>query len=165
MSLKYTTPFEREPGTLALLLRQSYADLLETEPEFWRPEIENWEQFDREVFQNPDTVGACTFLSWWGSEVVGFFSFDPRGRPALGIIGHNCILPGFRRRGLGKKQIYEIIRRFRQMGIRRALVTTNDHPFFIPARRMYLSCGFQEVAREPWTRNTQQNIVRYEMEL
>jgi len=165
MPLKHTTPFECEPGILALLLKQSYAELVETEPELWQPERENWVQFDREVFQNPDTVGACTFLSWWGNEVVGFLSFDPRQQPTLGVIGHNCILPSFRRQGFGKQQIREIIWRFRKLELRRAIVSTNDHPFFKPAQRMYLACGFQEVDRQPWARNHRQNIVHYEMEL
>mgnify|MGYP000418683726 CR=1 FL=1 len=165
MPLRYTTPFDREPGIIAQLLEQSYAGLVEAEPELWQPEQENWKQFDREVFSNPGTVGACCFLSWWKTEIVGFFSFDPRQKPTLGIIGHNCVLPRFRRQGFGKQQIREIIRRFKQMGIKRAMVSTSSHPFFKPAQRMYLACGFEEVARKPWTGDVQQNMVRYEMRL
>ena len=47
MDLRYTSPFKREPGIIAWLLKQSYAKLLEADPELWGPEKENWEEFDR----------------------------------------------------------------------------------------------------------------------
>ena len=74
----YTSPFERDHGIIDWLLNQSYAEIIETEPDFWKPEKENWRQTDCSVFENPDTIGACTFLSWYKTDVVGFFSFDPR---------------------------------------------------------------------------------------
>ena len=82
MELKYTSPFEREPGIISGLLNQSYAELVQAQPELWESEKENWEEFDRNVFENPDTIGACTFLTWCGKDIVGFFSFDPRPGPA-----------------------------------------------------------------------------------
>ena len=165
MNLRFTSPFEREPGTIASLLNQSYAELVEAEPENWQPEIENWEQSDRGVFENPKTVGACVFLSWAEAILVGFMCFDPRPRPAYGVIGHNCILPKFRNRGFGKQQINEILRRFRDIGIKSAKVSTNDHLFFIPAQRMYTACGFLEVKRVPWDRDPKQSMIHYEMEI
>ncbi|MCP4707957.1 MAG: GNAT family N-acetyltransferase, partial [Planctomycetes bacterium] len=165
MNLRFTSPFERKPGVVASLLNQSYAELVEAEPENWRPEIENWVQSDRSVFENPKTVGACTFLSWVETNLVGFFCFDPRPRPAYGVIGHNCILPEFRSRGFGKQQINEILRRFRDIGIKSAKVSTNDHPFFIPAQQMYTACGFREVKRVPWDRDPKQCMIHYEMEI
>jgi len=165
MKLRYTSPFEREPGIIDWLLNQSYAEIVEAEPEFWEPEKENWEQSDRDVFENPDTVGACTFLSWSGTDIAGFFSFDPRPQPAYGVIGHNCILPEYRGQGFGQQQICEILRRFRETGIRQARVSTNDHPFFVPAQRMYAACGFREVKRIPWDRDFNQRMIHYEIEL
>jgi GNAT superfamily N-acetyltransferase len=165
MDLRYTSPFEREPGIIVWLLNDSYAELVEAQPELWEPEKENWEETDRNVFENPGTIGACTFLSWCGTDVVGFFSFDPRPRPAYGVIGHNCILPEYRNQGFGKRQIGEILRKFRQIGIRQARVSTNDHPFFVPAQRMYIACGFVEVKRVPWDRDQKQNMIHYEMEI
>ena len=165
MELKYTSPFEREPGIISWLLHQSYAELVQSLPDLWETEKENWEEFDRNVFGNPGTIGACTFLTWCGKDVVGFFSFDPRPAPAYGVIGHNCILPEYRNRGFGKRQIAEILRRFRQMGIRQAKVSTNDDPFFVPAQRMYTACGFVEVRRVPLDRDPKQNIIHYEMKI
>ncbi|MCP4645710.1 MAG: GNAT family N-acetyltransferase [bacterium] len=165
MELRYTSPFERGPGMIDWLLNESYAALVEAEPELWESEKENWAETDRSVFENPISVGACTYLSWCGDEVAGFFSFDPRPWPDHGIIGHNCILPEYRGHGFGKEQIREALRLLKELGIRRARVSTNDHPFFVPAQRMYVGCGFREVKRVPWERDPGQNMIHYELEL
>ena len=59
----------------------------------------------------------------------------------------------------------EILRRFKEIGIRQAKVSTNNHPFFIPAQRMYTACGFREVNRIPWDRDISQNMIHYELDL
>jgi GNAT superfamily N-acetyltransferase len=125
----------------------------------------NWEETDRDVFENPGTIGACTFLSWRETDIVGFFSFNPRPQPAYGVIRHNCILPGYRNQGFGKQQIGKILQKFREIDIRRARVSTNGHPFFVPAQRMYVACGFVEVERVPWERDPKQNIIHYEIDI
>jgi len=165
MKLRFTSPHGQEPGLIASLLKQSYAELLESDPEQWRSEVPKWEQFDREVFEYPETVGLCVFLSWFDDQLVGFGSYDPQQKPESGIVGHNCVLPESRGRGFGKQQIQEIIRRFRAMGIRLARVSTGEHPFFIPAQRMYTACGFQETGRRPWDGDPSQNLIEYEMRL
>lgn len=165
MKLTYTSPFEAGPGIISRLLNESYAELIEDESEVWEAEKANWEESDRNVFENPSTIGACTFLSWYGPAIVGFFSFDPRPRPAYGVIGHNCILPEYRRQGFGKQQVNEVLRRLTQGGIGQAQVSTNDHPFFLSAQRMYTACGFVEVRRSPWERDPRQNMIYYEKEL
>lgn len=165
MNIKFTTALEQKPGIIADLLKCSYADIVSSVPEDWGQEKANWEEFDREVFLFPDSVGACAFLTWWDGRLVGFGSCDPRQRPHFGIVGHNCILPEFRGKGFGKQQIHEILRRFAAMGILLAKVSTNAHPFFIPAQRMYLSCGFTEVRRVPWDRNPELHIIEYERKL
>ena len=165
MKLNFTSPCDQEAGVLASLLKRSYAGLVESDPEHWGPEIPKWEQFDREVFANPATIGRCVFLSWSGDQLVGLGSYDPRQRPAIGIVGHNCVLPEFRGRGLGRQQIQEILRRFRVIGIKRAAVSTNAHPFFRPAQRMYAACGFRETGRRPWDGDRSQDMIEYEIEL
>jgi len=159
MILQFKSIHNQEPGILSSLLFESYADLIESDPIHWKPEESNWNEFDRDAFGNPETVGAYVFLSWHGQELVGFASFDPRQRPLCGIIGHNCILPEFRGKGFGKQQVNEILDRFIIFGIRTAKVTTNDNPFFIPAQRMYKSCGFQEIFREPWEGDKTQSLI------
>jgi GNAT superfamily N-acetyltransferase len=165
MRLRFTSPHDQQPGVIASVLKRSYDHLAESDPKHWGPEVMKWEDFDREVFKHPDTIGSCVFLSWSGDQLVGFGSYDPRQKPALGVVGHNCILPEFRGRGFGKKQIREILRRFQTQGIRRAKVSTGAHPFFVPAQRMYTACGFQETGRHPSDGDPSQDAIEYEMEL
>ena len=165
MNVEFITALDHKRGTFAALLKQSYAKLIKSNPKLWEPEKEKWEQYDRDVFGQPQTVGACIFLTWLDGQLVGFGSWDPRQRPRFGIIGHNCILPEFRGRRLGKLQIHEILRRFREMAIETAKASTNDNPFFVPAQRMYLACGFREVRRIPWDRDPNRSIIEYEKEV
>jgi len=162
MNVEFTRALDQEPGTIASMLKQSYADLIKSNPALWEPEQVNWERYDHDVFEQSQSVGACIFLTWLDGQVVGFGSWDPRQRPRFGIIGHNCILPEYRGRGLGKRQIDEILGRLRAMAIETAKASTNDNPFFVPAQRMYESCGFREVRRIPWERDPRQRIIEYE---
>ncbi len=161
MVLRFRSLDDQEPGTLYRLLCRSYADLIKSDPIHWEPEESNWHRFDRDAFENPGTIGSCVFLSWHVGALVGFASFDPRQAPEIGVIGHNCILPRFRGRGFGRQQVNEILDRFMDLGVRTAMVTTGDSPFFLPARRMYQSCGFQEISREPWEGDKTEYIINY----
>ena len=51
------------------------------------------------------------------------------------------------------------------MAIESARVSTNDHPFFVPAQRMYVACGFREARRMPWDRDPRYQTIEYEMEI
>ena len=165
MALQFKSINNQEPGILASLLFRSYSALIKSDPVHWKPEENNWNDFDRDAFGSPGTIGACVFLSWHERELVGFASFDPRQAPKNGIIGHNCILPEFRGQGFGKQQIKEILNRFAIFRIQTADITTNDNTFFIPAQRMYISCGFQEISREPWERDKTQSLIHYQKRL
>jgi GNAT superfamily N-acetyltransferase len=165
MNLRFTPPHDQEPGLIASMLKRSYEELIDSDQEHWGPEVSKWEQFDREVFQHSDTVGSCAFLSWSQDQLVGFGSYDARQKPEFGIVGHNCILPEFRGRGFGKQQIQEILRRFNALGIRLVKVSTNDHPFFAPAQRMYTACGFRETGRRAWDGDPSQSMIEYEKRL
>jgi GNAT superfamily N-acetyltransferase len=126
---------------------------------------EQFRQFDRNVFENLGTVGACSFITTLGRQIIGMASYDPRKSPELGIIGHNCILPEQQERGYGKQQVLETIRRLKLRNIKRATVTTSEHPFFKPARAMYLSCGFLEIEKKREHPRDQYKKIHYEMEL
>lgn len=161
MKITRTSPLEQQPGAVAELLGRSYDELLSSDSVLWEQERAGWREYDREIFRFPDSVGACAFLTWVDGRLAGFGSYDPRPGPELGIIGHNCVLPEFRGNGLGKEQIAEILSRFRARGIRAARVSTNSHPFFLPAQRMYLAYGFTEVGRKPWDRDPSLQIIEF----
>lgn len=164
MKIDFVTISDQQPGRIATLLRASYAHLLKLEPR-WASENKKWEEYDRQVFAHPGAVGARIFFTRLDGHVVGFGSWDPRQGPEYGIVGHNCILPEFRGKGLGKLQIQEILRRFQIHGIKTAKASTGDHPFFIPAQRMYLACGFREVRRTARKTGFGLKIVEYERDL
>ena len=83
----------------------------------------------------------------------------------FGIVAHICFLPQFRGRGLVRRQIEEVLRRFEALKIRTARVSTTDHWFFVPAQRMYVACGFREVRRVPWDRDPSLMTIEYEKEI
>ena len=153
MNIQFTSPAQHLPGTVFSLLKQAWAPL-------WNPKLEEKiRQFDSEVTEHANTVGACTFITCLDSEPIGMASYDPRQRPERGIIGWNCIIPKHQRKEYGKVQIEEILRVFRSMSIRKACVTTTDEEFFVPAQRTYEACGFIKACR------TEDNNIEYELTL
>ena len=148
-----------EPGLICDLLFAGYAEILDDDLR------EQFRQFDRDVFENLGTIGACTFITTLGRGIAGMASYDPRQAPGLGIIGHNCILPKHQRNGYGKLQILEIIRRLKSRDIKRMVAMTSEHPFFKPACRMYLSCGFIELQKKRKQPQDLYETIYYEMDL
>ena len=165
MNLTFTSPRDTKSGTIAAILKACYASLIASDPEFWGGEVEGWRRFDKDVYEDTDGIGDCAFLSWLSDELIGFVSFDPRQWPACGIIGHNAVLPAYQGLGYGKQQVTEILRRFLKMGFKKAKVSTLDHPFFIPAQAMYVSCGFVESRRVPWEGSPKFRLIHYELDL
>lgn len=159
--LKFTPPQVQKPGTIAAILKSCYAGLVSSDPDLWGNETEGWKRFDTDVYEEPAAIVDSTFLSWLDDKLIGFASYDPRQWPSIGIIGHNCILPEFQGRGMGKKQILEILRRFQKMEFKNAKVSTLDHPFFVPAQTMYLACGFYESRRIPWEGSPKYRLIEY----
>jgi GNAT superfamily N-acetyltransferase len=165
LKLKFTPPHVQKPGTIAAILKYCYAALVTSDPDLWGHETDGWEKFDADVYGDPAVIGDCTFLSWSENRLVGFASYDPRQWPSLGIIGHNGIFPEYQGRGFGKQQVAEILRRFWKMGFKKAKVSTLDHSFFVPARAMYISCGFRESRRIPWEGSPKYRLIQYEKDL
>ena len=137
---------EHTPGTIFSLLNKCYAGLSGIKPEYSDEWIHDWQAYDDEIFNHPETVGACGFVTYLNNDIVGFASWDPRKHP-VGIIGHNCILPEFQGNGYGQYQINEIIKLFKQMNFKKALASTMDHAFFTAAQKMYIACGFYELKK------------------
>jgi GNAT superfamily N-acetyltransferase len=79
---------------------------------------------------------------------IGFASYDPRQKP-VAIIGHNCIIPRYQKQGFGKQQLMELLNKLQQNNFNQVKVSTGDCDFFLPAQKLYLSCGFSENKRFP----------------
>ncbi len=149
-------------GTLSAMLRESYAPLLDTLPAGIATDLcSQWDEYDESVVSEPDTVGASGFLTSLHGEPIGFGSWDPRGWPAIGRVGHNCIVPTHQRKGYGQLQLREIMRRLRAMGFGGIEVRTDEHPFFEPARRMYMRYGFKLMAYEPGVLSARHRMLVY----
>ncbi len=160
------TPFSAHaPGLIVALLRRSYAAFFAELPHCYDEWLPGWRAYDAAVFAQPETVGACGFVTCVDDLPVGFASWNPREFPAVGIIGHNCIVPEQQGQGIGGQQITEILRRFRASGVRRARVTTGTHSFFVPAQRMYIARGFGEVRRRMVDAPVPYEVIDYELAL
>jgi len=153
--LTFRSAAEYAPGTVYAILAECYATLRDVTLD------DSLRRFDREVFASPGTVGACSFISSVEEQIVGFFSYDPRQGPEIGLIGHNGVMPPFQGRGYGTQQILEILRLLTLRRFVRVRVSTSEHPFFAPARRMYEKCGFRRSERAPADRS-RHGIVYYE---
>jgi GNAT superfamily N-acetyltransferase len=150
MHVGFTPLSKSSGGQIAAMLAESYAALLRELREREAAELRSgWLEFDAAVQREPERIGACGFVTQVEGNAVGFASWDPRGWPEVGRVGHNCIRPGHQGNGYGSRQIQEVLRRFRAGGFVRAQARTGEHPFFAPARRMYLSCGFRAVGGQP----------------
>jgi GNAT superfamily N-acetyltransferase len=150
------------PGMLSAMLIESYGGLLAEAPEYWNGERRAWEDYDRDVFAEIDTIGSCIFLTCLDAEPIGFASFDPRQLPDVGVVGHNCVLPGFQGNGYGRLQLREVMRRLTVRGAQTIQAITGEHPFFLPARKMYAACGFHEISRGPGGPDPRYGIITYE---
>lgn len=101
---------------------------------------DQWKQEEEAVYKSPGISGHAMFTCI-NKEVIGYFTWDDRSYPK-GIIGQNCIVPTYQNQGFGKKQIEMIEEKFKRSSFKEVSVVTGDHIFFIPAQKMYLSCGF-----------------------
>lgn len=145
-NLNFKSLIEHQEGTFFNLLNQSYTGFDKIQPEYLTGWINDWKEYDKEIFNKPDTVGNCGFVTYLDDVIIGFASWDPRKFPT-GLIGHNCILPQFRGNGYGRYQLNEIINRLKKLFFINALASTLDNDFFCTAQRMYLTCGFKEIRR------------------
>lgn len=165
MELIFNPISKYSSGIIYEIINQSYADLLEADLEYWLPEREKWKQLDKEVFDNPETIGKCFFITSYYEEIVGMVSYDPRQRPEYGIIGQNCVLPVHRGKGFGTKQILKVIEIFGKEGFLKVKATTSEHPFFIPAQKIYRYLGFKEIGKREGGPDPRYGLIDFEMVL
>jgi GNAT superfamily N-acetyltransferase len=162
--ITYGPVFDFKQGTLKDLLIRSYSDLLKSDPEHWEKEKIKWLKFDAEVYANFETIARCVTITSSDGKAAGFFSYDPRQKP-LALIGHNCVVPEFRGKGIGKMQINQLLEILKQQGFSRVEAVTGEHPFFAPARKMYFKCGFSEKEITPGGPNPEYGLIRFEKTL
>ena len=127
--MKYLTIQNFEKGIVFELLSRAFEPVMNSELKA------KLRRYDDEVFENPETVGACLFLSQCNNELIGLASWDPRQFPKA-IVGYNCILPKFQGKGLGKQQMLELIRRLKESEFTEMIATTGDHPFYISSQKI-----------------------------
>ena len=156
--MDYLTVENFEKGAVFDLLRRAFEPLMNQELEA------KLRRYDEQIFDNPDTVGACIFLTQYENELIGMASWDPRQHPKA-VIGYNCIIPEFQGKGFGSTQLLELLGRFREDGFTEAIVTTGEHPFFEPSQKMYISCGFQETRRYNEGRDPRYGSIDYHLTL
>jgi GNAT superfamily N-acetyltransferase len=135
-----------KPGIIQRLIKESYAQLINYFPGEKAKFYKQWEQEDKDAFDNLQTIGKSLFISCLHNIPIGYCSWDLRQNP-VEIIGQNCILPGFQSKGYGTIQIEKIIKIFADNNYKEITVITGDHDFFIPARKIYEKCGFKEQKR------------------
>lgn len=148
-----------DKGLIYKLLRESYAILLEVEPDYELEFEANWRRTDDDLFNAPNSIGNA-LISTLDSEPIGYVSLYVE-RAGVGSIGHNCIVPLHRRKGYGKEQVRLALAELKSQ-VCRVKVTTANHSFFLPARRTYLSCGFVEVGRSATNTYGGLELVHYE---
>ncbi|MDH7570437.1 MAG: GNAT family N-acetyltransferase [Armatimonadota bacterium] len=74
--------------------------------------------------------------------VVGFITFTMNSETGVGEIGNNAVDPEYQGGGVGTAQHREVLRIFREHGMRVAKVTTGLDEAHAPARRSYEKAGF-----------------------
>lgn len=162
--IEFLSSNDFEPGIISTILRKSYARLSEHKDIDWGKFTAGFDVFDAEVFAN-QFIADCTFISVLNGNPVGIGSFDPRQKPAYGVIGHNCVLPEAQGQGVGRAQIMRILDEFKKREIHTARVSTGVDPFFASAQRMYESCGFLKTRTFKSDLYPHWKMVEYELTL
>lgn len=148
-----------DKGLIYQLLCESYASLLEAKPDYKHEFEANWQKTDENLFGDTDSSGNVA-VSTLADEPIGFVSWYLEGAN-VGSIGHNCVAPLHRRKGYGKEQVQMALDKLLSQ-VKLVKVTTANHPFFQPARQMYLACEFIEVGRSRTDAYGGLELVHYE---
>jgi hypothetical protein len=96
-------------GKIYETLQRIYYNYVKIDQDLYIKWEKNWREYDDLVFQYPDTVGKAGFSTFMDDKYAEFCSWDPRQAPERVIIGHNGILPEFRRKNLGTEQVKEML--------------------------------------------------------
>ena len=148
-------------GTTIDLLSQTYNEFKRNnkdEFESWQP---RWIDFDNIVYSNLERSKGFIIFTKINNVIIGFVSWDPRNHPCARI-GDNCIIPGFKGNGYGKLQLLNSIEYLDEKEYINIRVTTGTDEHFLPARKMYESCGFKIKGK---FKGEYSELIDYELEL
>lgn len=103
----------------------------------------DWLEYDDFFYDNLDNIAdKYGFITVLDNKPIGHISWDPRNKE-YAIIGHNCIICEYKGNGYGKMQLEETLRRIKEYGYKKAIVTTNE--LFKAAINNYESVGFVKI--------------------
>lgn len=103
----------------------------------------DWLEYDNFFFSNYDIADKYGFVTVLDGKPIGHITWDPRNRPDYVIIGHNCIISEYKGMGYGKIQLQEALKRIKEYGVKKVVVTTNE--ITLAAQKNYESVGFIKV--------------------
>jgi hypothetical protein len=152
---------EYAPGTLLALLTDAYSRA----PEIVGRRKADWADFDAFVYDHLSVLDRCGFVTVEAGTPIGFMSWDPRNLPDSVEIGHNCIVRAHQGKGKGLTQLRIGIDRIGLQNPERIVVRTGAGDFFAPARKMYLTAGFQYRGTTRTNDGLIPETVEYELEL
>lgn len=139
MGLKFKKLSGFNRGILYQLLSDAYSFDRKIEETF----KEKWLADDKFFFDDLNIGDKYCFITTFNDEPIGFLAWDPRNLPDYAIIGDNCIIPRYKGKGYGKRQLQEAVDRMIKNGARRIYVSTDYE--LIPAQKMYESVGFKRL--------------------
>ena len=84
--IEYKTIENFKRGVFQEITKRSYEPLFNYFPDNKSEFHNEWEQSDKDTFDNPDTIGKCVFVSCVNKKPIGFASWNPQQKP-IGIIG------------------------------------------------------------------------------
>lgn len=103
-----------------------------------------WHEYDEFFYDNLENIAdKYGFVTLLDGKPIGHISWDPRNKPSYVIIGHNCIICEYKHLGYGKIQLKEAIKRIKELGVSKIIVTTNE--LTLSAQKNYESVGFVKV--------------------
>jgi len=148
-----------EKGTIYNILKEAYS----FDEKYYLADGETkWKhEADAFFFDNLHIADTCVFITTLNNEPIGVVMWDPRDLPEFATIGHNGIVPKYKGKSFGKIQMKEAIKRIKDAGAQKILVSTNAD--LMPAMKNYESVGFKEVACKPSEYKNFADDVYYEL--
>jgi putative acetyltransferase len=139
-------------GVVIRSFRASDENAFRTLNEQWIKEYFQVEAKDLVVLNDPKgailDAGGYILLAEIGNQPVGCCALLPMGERAFEL-SKLAVAPEYRGTGTGRKLVAAVIEKARQLGAQRLYLETNR--VLIPARKLYESFGFRELAEHEVT--------------